>query len=122
MAKINIDDSILDEVKMIIVDVSHLHEEIFPTYKFIYDEDECIVINKLINAFPTSVNQIQLSWGSADAVARVIVTIAYDYWERIDSPWQLKCYHNVFRSLYRNKTNYYREIRKVSLAMYGIEQ
>ena len=53
MAKINIDDSILDEVKMVIVDVSHLHEEIFPTYKFIYDEDECIVINKLINAFPS---------------------------------------------------------------------
>ena len=53
MAKINIDDSILDEVKMVIVDVSHLHEEIFPTYKFIYDKDECIVINKLINAFPS---------------------------------------------------------------------
>ena len=53
MAKINIDDSILDEVKMVIVDVSHLHEEIFPTYKFIYDDDECIVINKLINAFPS---------------------------------------------------------------------
>jgi hypothetical protein len=39
---------------------------------------------KLINAFPTSVNQIQLSWGSADAIARVIVTIAYDYWEKIN--------------------------------------
>ena len=53
MAKITIDDSILDEVKMVIVDVSHLHEEIFPTYKFIYDDAECIVINKLINAFPS---------------------------------------------------------------------
>lgn len=37
---------------------------------------------KLINAFPTSVNQIGLSWGN-DEISRLVVTIAYDYWDSI---------------------------------------
>lgn len=36
---------------------------------------------KLINAFPTSINQIALSWGN-DEVSRLVVTLAYDYWEQ----------------------------------------
>lgn len=35
---------------------------------------------KIINAYPTSINQIALSWGN-DEISRLVVTMAYDYWE-----------------------------------------
>ena len=38
----------------------------------------------LIRAFPTSMNQIALSWGNDD-ISRLVVTFAYEYWQTLDS-------------------------------------